>query len=242
MPVLRFHLRRRKLVEPDEVGLPYPDLHQAYLAACRAIPTTAHEELTEGRNPLACAFLICDEKGRQLLEVGFDEILSPSEWRTPRRRRPHEGVRSRRRRDDLALSTFRRMFSSLNVGCVLMTPELQVVEMNDFGARHSHVDPEAIRNTSILDIFDLSGAPKRDFGKFMRAAQEGVTSEIIDMPYLVLDEHGATADGWWNARTWPIHDDDGRVLGLVEWAEPFTRPSNGGTTLLRVSRNVPTKS
>ena len=138
-------------------------------------------------------------------------------------------------RDDLALNSFRRMFSSLNVGCVLMTPELHVIEMNEFGARHSHVEMEAIRGSSILDIFDLSAQPKEDFARFMALAQGGAVSEIVDMPYLMLDGGGSTVDGWWNARTWPIFDDDDNLLGLVEWAEPFTSPSNGGKTLLRIA-------
>jgi PAS domain-containing protein len=239
MPVFKLHLRRHSMVEPDDQGIPFRDLHHAYLEACKAIPDVAREELIAGRDPLVCAFLICDTTGRQLMEVLFSEILSPAEWKRRRaKQRPHGGVRSASVRDDLALTSFRRMFSALNVGCVLMTPELQIVEMNDFGARHSHVDPEAIRGTSILDTFDLAGQPKADFTKFMTLAQQGAVSEIIDMPYLVLDANGATVDGWWNARTWPIFDDDGHMLGLAEWAEPFTTPTNGGQTLRRVGRPV----
>lgn len=237
MPVFKLHLRRRDAVEPDDHGMAFRDLHHAYLEACKAIPDLAREILIQGQDPLDCALLICDGRGRQLMEVLFSELLSPAEWRTPRaRRRPHGGVRSRRVRDDLALSGFRRMFSALNVGCVLLTPELQVREMNEFGARHSHVDQEAIRDTSILDIFDLTGAPRHDFTSFMRLAQAGAVSEIVDMPYLVLDEQGNTVNGWWKPRTWPIFDDDHHLLGLVEWAEPFVKPSNGGVTLRRIGQ------
>ena len=232
MPEFRIHLRRRGVVEPGDLGIEFRDLHHAYLEVCRSIPDTAREMLIEGSDPMACVYIICDAQARSLIEVPFADVLSPREWRIRRAGRPpHAGPRSRRVRDHLALSGFRRMFSALNVGCVLMTPELEVVEMNEFGARHSHVDPEAIRGMSILDVFDLSGEPKRDFARFMALAQQGAVSEIIDMPYLVLDQDGATVDGWWSARTWPIFDDDDHVLGLVEWAEPSTRPSNAGVTL-----------
>lgn len=30
---------------------------------------------------------------------------------------------------------------------------------------------------------------------------------------------------WWNARTWPIFDDDNYILGIAEWAEPRMRPT-----------------
>jgi len=35
---------------------------------------------------------------------------------------------------------------------------------------------------------------------------------------------GQTANGWCNARTWPIFYDDNHALGFVEWAEPNTNP------------------
>lgn len=236
MPIFQLHLHRGSTIEPDDVGMEFRDLHHAYLEVCRAIPDTARDLLAAGRDPMACAFIICDGGGRRLLKVRFDEVLSPAEWRLRRsRQRPHGGIRSARARDELALSSFRRMFASLNVGCVLMTPDLLVTEMNAFGARHSHVDPEAIRGTSILDIFiDLQGEPKRHFTQFMKLAQAGATSQVVDLPYHVLDEAGETASGWWNARTWPIFDDDDHLIGLVEWAEPFTRPTSGGVTAVRI--------
>lgn len=236
MPIFQFHLRQRTMIEPDEAGLECRDLHDAYLKACNAIPDMARDLLIKGQDPLECSYILCDHTGARLMEILFAELLSPTEWRLRRaRRRPHDLPRSSAARDDLALSSFRRMFANVNVGCVLLTPDLQVREINEFGARHSHVDPEAIRDTSILDVFDLSGEPKDNFGKFWSLAQLGAVSELIDMPYLVLDAEGQTANGWWNARVWPIFDDDERLLGLVEWAEPFTSPSAGGETVVRIA-------
>lgn len=236
MPVFHLHLRRRKVVEPNDLGIEFRDVHHAYLEVCKTIPVTAQELLIEGQDPMGCAYIICDKHGRRLMEVPFEDVLSPTEWRIRRARcGPYSGVRSDRVRDDLALSSFRRMFANVHVGCVLLTPELQVKEMNAFGARHSHVDPEAIRDTSILNVFDLNGTPKANFAKFWSLSQRGAASELIDMPYLVLDDMGATANGWWNARTWPIFDDDDHLLGLVEWAEPYTKPTIGGSTLVRIA-------
>lgn len=237
MPVYKIHLRHRSSIQPDDLGIEYPNLEAAYLDVCHIIPDTARDILIDGRDPMAAAYLICDAAGRQLLEVPFEDVLSPREWRLRRaRRRPHGGPRSVGVRDDLALSSFRRMFAGVNVGCVLMTPELQVREMNAFGAAHSHVDPDAIRDTSILDIFEgLKDAPKAHFTRFMMLAQAGSVSEVVDLPYLVLDDQGQTAHGWWNARTWPIFDDDDNMLGLVEWAEPFTRPTGTRGTLVRIA-------
>ncbi|AWN46403.1 hypothetical protein DK419_08805 [Methylobacterium terrae] len=216
----------------------FADLHHAYLAVCASIPGIAQELLIERKDPLAASCVIADDKGRNLMTVPFTDVLSPSEWRpTKARRRPHGWPRSARSRDDLALASFRRMFGPVDAGCVLMTPEMHIVEMNRFGARHSHVDPEAIRGRSIYGIFaDLHGAPKANFTKFMSLAQAGAASQITDLPYLVLDAEGQTTNGWWNARTWPIFDDDENLLGFVEWAEPFTAPTRGGRTKVTVAQ------
>lgn len=236
MPLFKFGMRRRNVTETDDTGLDLPDLHHAYLEAHRAIPDIAREMLIEGRDPLECVFIIADRKGRRLMEVPFEEILPPSEWRMRKALRgPLTGVRSAPVRDALAGAAFQRIFASVDVGCVLLTPDLQVKEINEFGARHSHVDREAIRDTSILDAFNLDGKPKEDFAKFWALSQYGVVSELIDMPYLVLDDEGRTANGWWRARTWPLFDDNDHLIGHVEWAEPFKSPTAGAGTLVRIS-------
>ena len=241
MPTFYLHFidGRETLFQDD--GMEFDDLEQAYLAVCAAIPDMARERLIKRQDPLDAAYSIADHQGRILMTVPFTDVLSPSEWKiTKARRRPHGGPRSKRARDDLALTSFRRMFGSVSAGCVLLTPEMHVVEMTEFGARHSHVDPEAIRGVSIFEIFaDLVGEPKENFRKFMTLAQAGVTSEVIDLPYLVLDANGQTAHGWWNARTWPIHDDDGHLLGFAEWADPHTKPTQGAGTKVRVSAAGP---
>lgn len=234
-----FHFDDGRETFPSDLGLEFADLEQAYLEVCAAIPAMARDLLIRRQDPLAASFAIADAGGRTLMTVPFTDVLSPSEWRpTKTRRRPHGGPRSARTRDELALSSFRRMFGSVHAGCVLMTPDMHIVEMNDFGARHSHVDAEAIRGQSIFDVFaGLHGQPKTDFDQFMSLAQAGIGSEVIDLPYLVLDAEGQTANGWWNARTWPIFDDDGRIIGFVEWAEPHTAATQGGKTVVRLSRS-----
>ena len=236
MQTFYLHFNDGRQTVPNDLGLEFANLEQAYLAVCAAIPEFAKELLVKRRDPLAASYIIVDAEGRILMTVPFSEVLSPSEWRLAKaRRRPHGGPRSRRARDELALTSFRRMFGAVNAGCVLLTPEMHVAEMNEFGARHSHVDSEAIRGVSIFDIFaGLRGEPKTSFTKFMTIAQAGVVSEVIDLPYLVQDDNGQTANGWWNARTWPIFDDDQNLLGFVEWAEPFTVPTRGGKTVVRV--------
>lgn len=238
MPTFYLHFSDGRQTFLSDLGTECDSLEEAYLEVCGSIPEMAHDLLIARKDPLAASFTIADSRGRIVMTVPFTDVLSPSEWRLAQaRRRPHGGVRSTRARDDLALTSFRRMFSGVNAGCVLLTPDMHVVEMNDFGARHSHVDADAIRGQPIFEIFsDLHGAPKASFDKFMSLAQSGVVSEVIDLPYLVLDGEGRTTDGWWNARTWPIFDDDDHLLGFAEWAEPCTTPTRGGKTEVRISK------
>lgn len=238
MPTFFFHFNDGHQTSPDELGLYFPDLEAAYLEVCATIPSMAQDILINRKDPLAASYTITDQRGQILMTVPFTDVLSPSEWHLAKaRRRPHGGPRSTRSRDALALANFRQMFGAVTAGCVLMTPEMQIVEMNEFGARHSHVDADAIRGQSIYEIFtDLHGEPKTNFAKFMSLAQAGAASQVTDLPYLVLDANGQTTNGWWNARTWPIFDDHAHLLGFVEWAEPFTAPTQGGRTKVRVSK------
>lgn len=236
MPLFHFHYDDGRRSYEDTVGLEFENLEEAYLDICASIPETARDLLIERRDPLSPSYRIADAHGRTLMTVPFTDILAPSEWRIAKaRRRPHGSPRSTKARDDLALTSFRRMFGGANAGCVLLTPEMHVAEMNAFGARHSHVDADAIRGASIFEIFsELRGQPKNDFDAFMSLAQAGVVSEVTDLPYLVLDADGQTANGFWKARTWPVFDDDSNLLGFVEWAEPNTSPSFGGKTRVRI--------
>jgi len=236
MPVFYFHYSDGRRSYQDEVGLEFGSLEEAYLDVCASIPEAARDLLIKRMDPLSPSYKIADARGRVLLDVPFTDILAPSEWRLPKaRRRPYGSPRSAKARDDLALTSFRRMFGSANAGCVLLTPEMKVAEMNEFGARHSHVDADAIRGASIFEIFaELHGEPKKHFDAFMSLAQAGVVSEVKDLPYLVLDAEGRTADGFWTARTWPIFDDDRRFIGFVEWAEPHVAPIHGGKTKVRI--------
>lgn len=238
MPIFYLHFSDGQRWLPDDLGLEFVSLEQAYLEVCAAMPRMAQDLLIKRQDPLAASYRIADAHGRVLMEVPFTDVLPPSQWRRSQaRRRPHGGPRSKRARDDLALRSFRTMFDTVNAGCVLMTPEMHVVEMNEFGARHSHVDGEAIRGVSIFDIFqDLHGEPKADFDRFMSLAQAGVISEVVDLPYLVLNDDGQTTNGWWNAKTWPIFDDDDHLLGFGEWAEPHTVATQRGMTRVSVSR------
>ena len=240
MPAFYVHFSDGRQSYPSELPIEFAGLEQAYLGVCAGIPEMAQELLIKRQDPLVASYTITDTHGRYLMTVPFTDVLSASEWRrVEARQRPHGGPRSTPARDDLALTSFRRMFGSANAGCVLLTPEMHIVEMNSFGARHSHVDAEAIRGLSIFETFHgLHGKPKTDFDRFMSLAQAGVVSEVVDLPYLVLDPNGETMNGWWNARTWPIFDDDKHLLGFVEWAEPHIEPTNEGRTKVKVSKTV----
>ncbi|MDP4027289.1 hypothetical protein Q8W71_32515 [Methylobacterium sp. NEAU 140] len=75
MPLYHFHLRTPDGLERDETGLVLRDLDAAYLEACATIPGLSVDLLREGRDPMACTFVItgAPDPDRILLEVPFDE-------------------------------------------------------------------------------------------------------------------------------------------------------------------------
>lgn len=166
MPSFLFHFRSRTEVHPDDTGLECRDLHHAYLEVCRTIPDMARDLLVQGQDPLACSYVICDAKGVRLMEVPFAEVLSPEEWQIRRaRQRPRVDFVSDRARNQLALTSFRQMFSALNVGCVLMTPELEIVEMNEFERQHdiakrAQTDRQGLVTTTMADAIGATCRPK----------------------------------------------------------------------------------
>lgn len=81
MPVYKIHLRRRSTIQPDDLGIEFPDLEAAYLDVCRIIPDTARDMLINGCDPMSASYIICDSAGEQLLDVPFEDVLSPRERR-----------------------------------------------------------------------------------------------------------------------------------------------------------------
>lgn len=68
----------------------------------------------------------------------------------------------------------------------------------------------------------------------MSVAQAGFVSEVIDLPHLVLDAAGQTSNGCWNARTWPIFDDDSHLLGFVDGQSHIQLPRSGAPRVLEL--------
>ncbi|RVT90505.1 hypothetical protein EOD43_19850 [Sphingomonas crocodyli] len=213
------------------IGIVFPDLHRAYIETCRSIPETARDLLIDGADPMVCAYLICDDKGRQLMEVPFADVLSTAEIRVSRGAGGTRPTHQREpARDEAALISFRQIFARANAGCILLTPELVVKDINEYGRLHSHTDLEAVRDVYVLDAFDLAGPLKTILAKFWTLPQCGGTAQLVDMPYCVLDAAGNAINGWWSARAWPLVGDDGSVIGLAAWGEPSVTPRAGGKT------------
>ncbi|PZU57341.1 MAG: hypothetical protein DI547_13650 [Sphingobium sp.] len=59
----------------DDLGAMFADIGAAYLDVAAAMPDTAAELLRRGIDPMACAYRICDEHGRRLMDVPFAELV-----------------------------------------------------------------------------------------------------------------------------------------------------------------------
>ena len=127
-PVVRFyfHLRLDEQLEQDPHGLVCADVHEAYLAASRAIPDLAAYFLARGRDPNPLVVEIALADGPTLMEVPFEEVLRPHLNRNTGLIRP----RSRRAMISAA-QKYRSAFEGAPFGAVILTPDLEYVCVND---------------------------------------------------------------------------------------------------------------
>ena len=237
MPDFRIYLRQMTASIPSELGIECPDLEQAYLEVCAAIPEMAHDMLVAGRNPMTCVVDIHDKEGRLLMQVPFAEVLpSPASRIRRARRQPQDGGGADRAREDRAVSSFRQMFGGLPVSCRLLSLDLRFVEINAACVRSGNTGADSVRGKFILDVYgDVTEDLRSQSRKFFALAQAGAVSEIVDFPYPMVDEEGRMTKGWWSGRVWPIYDDDDKMVGLVNWAESSLRPKADGITIVRIA-------
>ena len=75
MPRFFFDFREGNSLSPDDQGIEFASLEEAYLEAFRAAQEIAAERLLERRDPFDCAFTITDAAGQELIVLPFKEIL-----------------------------------------------------------------------------------------------------------------------------------------------------------------------
>ncbi len=69
------HLDMDGTLTRDVIGIPLEAPELAYLRACRAIPDLAAEMLRARKDPMRCRFLIENDKGEEMFEVPFSEVI-----------------------------------------------------------------------------------------------------------------------------------------------------------------------
>ena len=77
------HLEVDGVMRRDAVGIRCEGPELAYLQACRAIPDLAAQMLRHRRDPMACRFLIENEKGEEMFDVPFDEVVKTHKHSAP---------------------------------------------------------------------------------------------------------------------------------------------------------------
>jgi hypothetical protein len=69
------HLDVDGIFQRDQIGLLCEAPELVYLHACRAIPDLAAAMLRARQNPMLCRFLIENEKGEEMFDVPFSEVI-----------------------------------------------------------------------------------------------------------------------------------------------------------------------
>ncbi len=135
-----FHLRLGEQVEKDPRGLECADVHEAYLAACRAIPDLAAYFLARERDPNPLIIDIALADGTIVMEVPFEEVLRPHIHRNTGLIMP----RSRRAMVSAA-QKYRSVFADAPFGAVILTPDLEYVSVNRVATEITSESDETVR-------------------------------------------------------------------------------------------------
>jgi hypothetical protein len=75
MPRFFFNYRERNEYTVDDAGVEFDTFELAYLDAFNAAREMWPEAMSQRLDPRACAFEICDEQGRLLAILNFNEVL-----------------------------------------------------------------------------------------------------------------------------------------------------------------------
>ena len=69
------HLDMDGTLQRDDIGMTCEAPELAYLHACRAIPELAAAMLRARQDPMRCSFHIENDKGEDMFEVPFSEVV-----------------------------------------------------------------------------------------------------------------------------------------------------------------------
>jgi hypothetical protein len=69
------HLDMDGTMQRDDIGIACEGPELAYLHACRAIPELAAAMLRARQDPMRCCFHIENDKGEEMFEVPFSEVV-----------------------------------------------------------------------------------------------------------------------------------------------------------------------
>jgi len=75
MPIFRVHLETPDGVHSDDTGLDAESVGALRAECLASIPDIVRDRLRSGLEPMACAFLICDEAGDEVLRIPFSEAV-----------------------------------------------------------------------------------------------------------------------------------------------------------------------
>jgi len=216
MPKYFFHLRVGAALEIDDAGLELVDSYQAYLEACRSLARRAEEMLAQGRDPLQCRFEIADAHHQRLFEIPFAELAL--ELRNSALAPNFVSAQTRRMR---AERIFRSAFAQTHLPCLVLTPDFIIAGANDPYAAMTGIAQEEMVGRHLFEVFpDNPNDPTADGVKNLTASLRRVRAltrhDVMNVQrYDVRDKDGLWQERYWQPANWPIVDDDGSVLALI---------------------------
>lgn len=240
MPLFHLRFRSRRGARSDGAGMAFAGLEEAYLHVCATIPDAAQQLLIDGEDPLACAFDIADTSGRTLMEVPFTEVLSRDAWRRMRPpSRPAEGVRSQRARNQMARDLFAQTLNESPMPHALVSLDFELLSLNAAGFAMTGESAERVLGQRVFDSFEgYQGPMSSKLEAFYSLAVQGVKSRVTNLSYRLQTATGPDVTFWSSAMAWPVLDDDGRVLAVVNCAVASATPWADGKCVVTAGHAI----
>lgn len=128
-------------------------------------------------------------------------------------------------------------FARLPMACVLLSPELVIVDASEAYSRLALRPREALLGRALLDVFpplpsSLLGEGPNPLGDFLtRVATSGQPESLSVLRYDVLDpSSGRALPRWWSLSAGAVRDDDGAVTHVVQWVEDVSALVESGVS------------
>ena len=175
---------------------------------------------------------------RERLDARIEKLLG--EMDLVETKRPGEGARRPRSRAQMARDVFARTLGESPIPHALVSLDYELLSMNPAGFAMTGEAAERVLGRCVFETFEgYQGEMSERLQAFYRLAVRGLKARVSNLYYDLPNEDGEARRFWSQALAWPILDDHGRILAVVNCAVSSSKPWGDGQCAVNVGHDVP---